>query len=485
MTQKQKETREYLITNIQEIKEMWFSPNFTVKEIANKYNVSTQVITRFMKPYGKKKSAAKGKFKNTEILINNVQEIKEMWEGDFSYKDIQEKYNIGLRPLQRFAKENNFGPKKKPNKNTKSTTQEFIKKAKEIHGDQYIYDSVNYTRSQEKVKIQCPKHGIWYVRPDNHLHSKSGCPKCLCSQPEKELIKFTEEYAKIEHNNRSILNGKEIDIYIPDFKLGIEFNGLMFHSIGSHKSSMFNIPDTPENRKKHLVKTDLCEKQGIQLLHIFENEWINETKKKIWKSVVLNKLKLSNRIPARKTQIKELTTQETKLFLEENHLQGYTPASIRYGLFYGNDLVSLITLSKGRNTISGGYEYELIRFCNKINTTVIGGASKLFKYFIKKHQPKNIVSFANRRWSDGSLYYNLGFRLSHISDPNYFYFKPTENILYSRNKFQKHKLKDLLIDYDPEKTEFQNMDKNGYRKIYDSGNYVFVWEERRFLGPET
>lgn len=222
--------------------------------------------------------------------------------------------------------------------------------------------------------------------------------------------------------------------------------------------------------KIHLDKTILCEDKGYQLLRIFSNEWTE--KRNIWKSVISNKIGFSEKIYARNCEIKEISTNEEKTFLIENHLQGYVQSQIKIGLFYKGELVSVMTFLKSR--FNKKIDYELLRFSNKVFLTVVGGASKLLKYFEKEYKPKSLISYANRRWSNGSLYGVLGFKFLHNTEPNYFYFKEKENILYSRIKFQKHKLKNILPIYDEKLTETENMYDNGYRKIYDCGNKVYL-----------
>ena len=265
-------------------------------------------------------------------------------------------------------------------------------------------------------------------------------------------------------NDRHLI--KELDIYIPDYNLAIEYDGLMYHSEGYSEYPMF------KNTEKtyHLEKTELCLNNNIQLFHIFEGEDLD-----LWLSMINNKLGLNEKIYARKCIIKELKSQETVEFLNENHLQGFCQAKINVGLFYNNELVSVMTFSKPR--FNKNYEYELIRFCSKRNTSVIGGATKLWKYFVTKYNPNSVITYANRRFSNGEIYKTLGFELIGKTEPNYFYFRGRSRELFSRVKFQKHKLKELLDVYDENLSEAENMFNNNYRRIYDCGNLKFEYRK--------
>jgi hypothetical protein len=158
---------------------------------------------------------------------------------------------------------------------------------------------------------------------------------------------------------------------------------------------------------------------------------------------------------------------EIKLFLDQNHIQGAgQPTSTNFALLIDDEIVAVMTFGKPRFSSE---DWELIRYCTKLGTTVVGGASKLFK-----HRPEGTgISYAARDYSTGDLYKKLGFSLSHYTEPGYAYYKKLEKI--SRYKAQKHKLEALLPLYDPKLSESDNMQLNGYYKVYDSGNMVFTW----------
>jgi len=287
------------------------------------------------------------------------------------------------------------------------------------------------------------------------------------SEAEKEINTFIKSLGITTAENDKRF-GKEIDILIPEYQLAIEYNGVYWHSFGLNK-----IDQESKFRNKHLDKTILMENVGYNLLHVREDEYKN--KKEIWQSIIRNKLnKNLNKIFARKCTIKELSITEEKDFLNVNHLQGYTPSKIKIGLYFDDVLVSIMTFGKPR--YSKDYQYELIRSCSKINTTVIGGSSKLFKYFIKIFNPNNILSYANRRFahSEKNLYSSLMFKKLENTLPNYGYIK--NNVFFHRSNFTKNKLKDLP-NYKDTKTEKQIMFENGFRKIYDCGNLKYEWRK--------
>jgi len=275
---------------------------------------------------------------------------------------------------------------------------------------------------------------------------------------EQEIFSFIRSIysGEIIQSDRTILSPKEIDILIPSMNLGFEINGVYWHSEVQGKDANY-----------HLNKTKLAENNKVRLIHIFDSEWIH--KQEIVKSRITSLLGHNRVIYGRKTIIKEITSG-MGLFLDNNHIQGNAQSSKSYGLYYEDELVAMMTFGKPR--YNKKYEYELIRFCNKMNTTVIGGASKLYNHFVKQNSPKSIISYSDKRWNTGNLYEILGMTKVSESKPNYYYFK--DDVLESRIKYQKHKLINLLEKYDPELTEADNMYINGYNRIWDCGNDVFV-----------
>jgi hypothetical protein len=304
---------------------------------------------------------------------------------------------------------------------------------------------------------------------NSHLyHSRKSLnnKQCTVCFPVSKLSSFKElelyEWIKSIYDGeviQSYRDGMEIDIYLPELKLGFEFNGLYWHS------------ELYKDKNYHLDKTNYFKERGVRIIHIWEDDL--DYKSDIIKSQIMNWLGLTpNKIPARKCRIVEIdSTSEYRNFLEKNHIQGYTSASIKIGLYYGEELVSLMTFDRfeGRKSMEEG-AWNLSRFCNKINTNVIGGASKLLNYFIKEWKPNRLISFADKSWSNGDLYQKLGFYIKSVSYPNYSYL-----IDRSRSNKQKWKKSNLAkMGFDEGLSESKIMEDNfGAYKIFDCGQIKF------------
>jgi hypothetical protein len=202
---------------------------------------------------------------------------------------------------------------------------------------------------------------------------------------EINLQKFIKSVYEGTILNNYRIEGKELDIYLPELKLTFEFNGVYWHS-NLYKENNF-----------HLNKTKFFQILDISLIHIWEDDWAH--KRDIIKSIISNKIGLTtNRIGARKCQIREVDNNLVRDFLNENHIQGFVGSKVKLGLFYEDELVSLMTFGNLRRSLgqkNKGDHWELLRFCNKLNTQVIGGASKLFRYFLNNFVVGQIISFCD------------------------------------------------------------------------------------------
>lgn len=294
----------------------------------------------------------------------------------------------------------------------------------------------------------------------------------------ENFIHQVDDSIEIIKHSRSIISPYELDLYLPQYKLGIECNPTYTHNstLPSYQNS------EPLDKLYHKMKTDLANKNGIFLFHIFGYEWTN--KQDVIKSMLRHLLgKDTNKYYGRNLQVVELSSSESNQFFNVNHRQGYAQSSIRLGLKTANgEIVSAMTFSKMRNSI--GYNksvtsetYELTRFCNKLNIAVIGGASKLFNYFLKNYNFDTVVSFSDKAHTKGNLYTTLGFKFVSISEPGYVWVNSQNDSYYHRVTCQKQNLPNLFHEPDLDienQTEAQIMASHGYVQVFDSG--VIRWE---------
>lgn len=291
----------------------------------------------------------------------------------------------------------------------------------------------------------------------NNINDQQSCA-------EQEIIQFLESLNQsCEIKNKKIISPYEIDIFLPEKSIGVEYHGLYFHS------SKF------KDKNYHFNKWKKCNGIGIDLIQIFEDEW--KYKKDIVKSIIKSKLNVFDDIfYARKCIVKEIKTNEYNDFLNKNHIQGKCPSKYKLGLFFQNRLVSVIGLSNKRLSTNNLNEntYEITRFCNLLGVKVTGGFSKLLNFAIKNFNIKNIITFSDLRYFNGEVYKKNKFIFSHITTPNYWYFDPKNLIRYHRFKFAKHKL--VAMGFNPTLTEKTIMKESSYEKIWDCGNIKWVLE---------
>ena len=339
----------------------------------------------------------------------------------------------------------------------------------------YNYNQSEYRRNNSKIGndinyissngngiylFNCDKGHICEINQLNyHGRIKNNTPLCTICNPIGDSKSIKEknlfEYIKSVYNGRiiqSYRDGLEIDIYLPELKLGFEFNGLYWHS------------NKFKEKNYHSNKTNYFKDNGIRIIHIWEDDWTFKTD--IVKSQISNLLKNNTKkIFARKCIIKEVDTKIARQFLDDHHIQSKVNSTIKLGLYFEDELVSIMTFDtfEGRKKMEEG-GYNLSRFCNKINTNVVGGASKLLKNFLNTYNPTRIVSYADKDWSIGSLYNTLGFENIGDNDPDYKYI--VENKRVHKSRYKKSKLKTEL-------TEEKATEKLGILKIYDCGKLKF------------
>lgn len=310
------------------------------------------------------------------------------------------------------------------------------------------YDGYNYFIKCEKEHVYEITDTLLYTR---NKFNKNVCTICnpisSCSESQKELLSFIKSlyYGEIINNIRSIIEPYEIDIYLPEIKLAFEFNGVYWHS------------DKFKDDKYHITKYKMCKKLGIDLINIWEDDWVNN--KELIKELVKKKLGItpSNKIYARKCFIKNISIEEEKDFLTNYHLQGYTPSSYKYGLYYNNDLVSILTFSKRYIKKDSDYDIELLRYAIKTDYAIVGGIEKLFKHFLNNTDFKIIKTYSEPSYFNGNVYSKLGFEYKHLSEPSFFLMKRYKRL--HREYLLKNKEENLT-------------------KIWDLGQHVFYYTKK-------
>jgi hypothetical protein len=337
--------------------------------------------------------------------------------------------------------------------------------------------------SKNRIKITCIKCKDVFERGlDAGSWKRIFCYNCSgkmvgSSHEEKYLLhKIRKDYdGEILENHKHFKESKntkhEMDIYLPEKKIAFEYNGLYWHSFGVSGKKIEK--EEVQKDSAHL-KSIWCMEDGIQLYTIFSNETLLVDKNAIWESKIKYIFNKNERIHARKCKIVEVAAPDNELFLNKNHLSGEVHSSIRIGLEYNGELVFVMNFCKPR--FNKKYQYELVRFCNKINTTVVGGVSKLFSYFVKKYNPNDIISYCDLRFSVGKVYGLLKFKKNKINPPSYNYVS-SGGAIVSRYIAESTTFINKLENYNKSITIKENLLNNKYRRLWDCGNILFTWNK--------
>ena len=264
------------------------------------------------------------------------------------------------------------------------------------------------------------------------------------SHYEDEIVDFLQSLniTKIIRNSKEYLDGQEIDIYLPDYNLGIEFNGTFWHS------------DLYKDDKYHFNKSLLAQQKGIRLIHIYQYEWDNKlTKEKIKQLLKISLGKVERRIYARDCEIKQITNKEAKILNDSVHLQNHRNAQVTYGLYYKNELVQLMSFSRNKK-----YQWEIIRGCPGSNNIVVGGVSKLFKHFIKDYNPDEVFSYCDFNKFDGKSYEAIGMKFIGYTGPD-----------------MKYIIKGNVVNRQPSK--YKELKSKIEARIYGAGSKKYLWKK--------
>lgn len=343
---------------------------------------------------------------------------------------------------------------------------------------QNLDEAISHTRIDDKLKLEdlkltwkhlfCDKEFSMSI-VDGNLNVCPHCKKQGTSFLEQDILSSILELAEqqkltVIHKDRTAIKPKEIDIYLPEIKLGFEVNGIYWHSV--------NLSD---NKNQLINKTQIAHSNDIRIIHIFENQWLNN------KQLILDKIKNlmkmhTYKMYARQCIIKEISLEEKNKFLNAHHIQGQDKSSVKLGLYLKDKLVAVMTFGAPR--FNKQYDWELIRYCTISNANVLGGFSKLLKYFKQKYcfSGYKIISYRDLSWgiNSNNIYTLNNFTLLNMSEPGYLWASNNTFHYLTRYQTQKHKLKNLLGDkFDDNLSESENMKKAGYLKIFTCGNEVY------------
>ena len=349
---------------------------------------------------------------------------------------------------------------------------EVLDKCRAIHGDTYQYPEQECVNGKTMLKIICKKHGEFSQLVESHV-AGSGCRQCTSSSSkgELELASSFSEFSPLlnhrfsikEFNNISVIknskqiNIMELDVFFKELNVAVEFNGLYWHS------------EALTGKHFHKGKTEACKELGIDLIQVFEDEWT--FKKDIVKSIISTRLGVyENRYYARKTTLVEVDSATAGVFYDANHIQGKVSCNKHYGLSFNGEIIAMASFGNRSHLFKNNNDIELIRFCTKLNTQVVGGLSKL----LAAYKGVAIKTYCDIRLFNGEGYKAVGFKELHVSSPSYYYFKGNKRM--SRFSFQKHKLEKVLDNFDSSLSEYENMKNNGYSRIFDCGSMVLIKE---------
>lgn len=321
--------------------------------------------------------------------------------------------------------------------------------------------------SSKKVHWKCESGHTWEAKVEDVSTKRSNCPGCgnRVSGSEIALREFVSEILKDKEVQQSvrILNMKnsnrlgEIDIYIPSMSIGIEFNGLFFHSEYFMKSKNY-----------HKDKRVSSEELGIMLIQVWEDDWRDKTD--IVKRMLAVKLGVSNeeKVYARNITLREISYQTSKNFLEFNHIQGSVRGSIYLGAFHKEELVAVTVLRRRSE-----FEYELSRYAT--SKKVVGGHSKMVAWFAKNTEILKLVTFADLSISDGSLYEKTKWKFVEEIQPDYAYMKVNKR--YHKFNYRLKRFKeDPNLQYIEGMTERDLAKLNGLHRVWDSGKKKYEFD---------
>lgn len=464
-----KKERESLISDemFNEMYRLYTEEHYSLAKLTKKYNISGPTIKKEFLSRGVdiRDHLSAARLHNRLFQTNYNLPSKEVLEKEYaedSLNTIYSRYHISQNRLYDLLKEYGIPlktlseataiAKKKQHASKNAFTKEDIEEAMERNSNNIRITSEEFKVSYGHMRSLIKRHGLSFPVPWR-------------SKGEDKLYQFLLSLEpSFVPNDKSIINPFELDAVSHEKRIAVEYCGLYWHSEHNGK----------KDKNYHQNKYLKCKEKGYRLYTIFESD--DERKVQSFFRSVLGK---NEKIHARKCTIQEINGTAAYNFHVLHHLNDAVRGSVNVGLFHEGLLVMVASFGKSR--FNKHYEWECTRMTSHSDFSVVGGASRLFSFFIKTHSPRSIITYADLRYGEGSVYLNhCGFEYKGLTSPNYWYFDKEMltnyeiAILESRVKYQKHKLSEKLLHFSDSMTEFQNMVENGYDRIWDCGNASYT-----------
>lgn len=445
-----------------ELRELYLQPGISISEIARRYGTSQPTVRKWLIGYNIQRKTQKEASREVNAAKRPSMPDREQFGRDFTSMSVDElelKYKTGQSTIYMWRDIFDIQPKDHSRSclDGKQRQYEGIRYSKEIV-DSVYRESKNLAIAAERLDVSyaymrslCKTHDIEVVNPKRSKRENDLFNLCVQIAPDDEW----------RIGDRSVIAPLELDILNVTRGFAIEYCGSYWHSETYGK----------KDRNYHARKLHMCRDRGLRLITIFEFDDVRKVDELIH-TIVGQTTPLN----ARQTQIVEVEPTIAKKFYEQHHLSGFVGASTHLGLVHDSKLTMVASFGKARNGI---HTYECMRMASDGNVRVRGGASKLFKRFDEYMKSgETLITYADLRFGEGRTYTHCGFDRLKDTKPNYWYFhKNTPGIKQSRVSFQKHKLNTVLDKFDPSLSEYQNMLANGYDRIWDCGNAVYVKEK--------
>jgi len=363
--------------------------------------------------------------------------------------------------------------------NARVDAEEFVRRSRELHGDRYKYDVERYRGTLKPTEITCRVHGPFQQIPKYHM-TGSGCPSCAreatSSRGEQEVADWIAGLGvDVVRNDRCVLDGLEIDIWIPEHRLGVEFHGAYWHN-----------DLTMPHPRLHEVKSRRAAQCGIDLFTVWDFDW--ERRPAIIQRMIRHRLGMTggHAIHARQCRLEKTTTSRANAFYRVSHIQGGGgSANQHYGLWLGERMVACMSFAQGasRRGKTGNGEWELLRYAT--DGLVRGGASRLFRAFVRECDPERVWSYSDRQFFSGRLYGQIGFIEDGEVRADYRVYHQPSGALWHKSSWKRanipKRLQELGIDekYDPAsdpRTEREMQALAGVMRIMDAGKIRWRWD---------